>query len=40
MLVRHLEEQEVGQLLDIVAVGEAVVTEDVAIVPELLDNLC
>ena len=39
LLVRHLEEQQVGELLDVVAVGEAVVAEDVAVVPELLDDL-
>ena len=37
LLVRHLEEQEVRQLLDIVAIADAVVAEDVAIVPEALD---
>jgi hypothetical protein len=35
----HLEEEQVGELLDVVAVGEAVVAEDIAVVPELLDNL-
>ncbi|MEA2594697.1 MAG: hypothetical protein QOF01_1166, partial [Thermomicrobiales bacterium] len=35
----HLEEEEVGELLDVVAVGEAVVAADVAIVPEFLDDL-
>ena len=39
LLVGHLEEQQVRQLLDVVAVGEAVVAEDVAVVPELLDDL-
>ena len=38
-LVGHLEEEQVGQLLDVIAVGEAVVTEEVAVVPELLDKL-
>jgi hypothetical protein len=38
-LVGHLEEEEVGQLLDVVAVGEAVVAQDVAVVPEFLDDL-
>jgi len=38
-LVRHLEEQELGQLLDVVAVGETVVAEDVAGVPEFGDEL-
>ena len=38
LLVGHLEEQQVRQLLDVVAVGEAVVAKDVAVVPELLDQ--
>jgi hypothetical protein len=38
LLVGHLEEEEVGELLDVVAVGEAVVAEDVAIVPLLLNT--
>ena len=39
LLVRHLQEEQEGELLDVVAVGEAVVAEDVAVVPELLDDL-
>ena len=39
LLVGHLEEEQVRELLDVVAVGEAVVAEDVAVVPELLDDL-
>ena len=38
-LVRHLQEEQVGELLDVVAVGQAVVAQDVAVVPELLDDL-
>jgi hypothetical protein len=38
-LVGHFEEEQEGELLDVVAVGEAVVAEQVAVVPELLDNL-
>jgi len=38
-LVGHLEEQQVGELLDVVPVGEAVVAEDIAIVPEFGDHL-
>ena len=38
LLVGHLQEQQVGQLLDVVAVREAVVAEDVAVVPELRDE--
>ena len=37
-LVGHLEKQQVRQLLDIVAVAHAVVAEDVAVVPELLND--
>ena len=39
LLVRHLQEQQERQLLDVVAVGQAVVPQDVAVVPELLDEL-
>ena len=35
-LIVHFEEEEVGELLDVVAVGEAVVAEDGAVVPEAL----
>ncbi len=38
LLIRHLEKEEEGQLLDIVPIGEAVIPEDVAVVPELLDK--
>ncbi len=38
-LVGHLEEEQVGELLDVVAVGEPVVAEQIAVVPELLDDL-
>ena len=37
-LVGHLEEQQIGELLDVVAVGHAVVAQDVAVVPEFLDD--
>jgi hypothetical protein len=39
LLVRHFEEQQERQLLDIVAVGEPVVAQDVAVVPEFLNQL-
>src|ERR671926_1486893 len=39
LLVGHLEEEQVGELLNVVAVGEAVVAEQVAVAPELLDDL-
>ena len=37
LLVRHFQEQQKRQLLDVIAVGQAVVAQDVAVVPELLD---
>jgi len=37
--MRHLEEQQVSELLDVVAVREAVISKEVAVVPELLDKL-
>src|SRR5208337_4184749 len=36
MLVGHLEEEEEGELLDVVAVAHSVIAEDVAEVPEFL----
>ena len=38
LLVGHLQEKEVGELLHIVAVAHAVVSEDIAVVPEPLDD--
>ena len=40
LLVGHLEEEQVGELLDIVAIGDAVVPQDVAVVPQALDDGC
>ena len=37
-LVGHLEEEQEGELLQVVLVGEPVVAEDVAVGPELLDQ--
>jgi hypothetical protein len=37
-LVRHLEEQQVGELLDVVAIAHPVVAQEVAVVPDLLDE--
>ena len=37
-LVHHLEEDEVGELLQVVAVGQPGVAQDVAVVPELLPD--
>jgi len=39
LLMGHLEKEQEGQLLHVVAVGEPVIAEDVAVVPEFLDNL-
>ena len=38
-LIRHLEEQQIGELLDVVAVGEPIIAKEVAVVPQLLDDL-
>src|SRR3989338_6882938 len=37
-LVGHLEEQQVCQLFDVVTVAHPVVAQDVAVVPEFLDD--
>ncbi len=39
LLIRHLEEQQKRQLLHIIAVGQTVIAENVAVIPELLDEL-
>lgn len=38
LLVGHFEEQQVGELFDVVAIADAIVAEDVAVVPEFLDD--
>ena len=38
LLVGHFQEQQVSQLLDVVAVGQPVVAKNVAVVPELLNQ--
>jgi len=38
-LLRHLEEEQVGELGDVLMVGHAVVLEDVAEVPEFADDV-
>jgi len=38
LLVVHLEEEQVGELLHVVAVGHAVVAQDVAVVPQALHD--
>src|SRR5437867_2736228 len=37
-LVGHLEEQQEGELLEVILVGEPVVAQDVAVRPEFLDD--
>ena len=37
-LVGHLEKQQIRQLLDVVAIAHPVVAEDVAVVPEFLND--
>ena len=38
-LIHHLEEDEVGELLQVVAVGQPGVPQDVAVVPQLLADV-
>src|ERR1022692_2712089 len=38
LLVRHFQEQQKRQLLHVIAVGQAVIPQDVAVVPELLNK--
>ncbi len=40
LLVRHLEEEKVRELLDVVAIREAIIAQDVAVAPQLLDQGC
>ena len=37
-LMRHLQEKQIGELFQVVAVGKPGITQDVAVVPELLDD--
>ncbi len=39
LLVRHFQEQKKRQLLDVIAVGKTIIPKNVAVVPELLDQL-
>ena len=39
LLIRHLEKKQKRELLDIVAVRQPVVAQDVAVVPEFLNEL-
>lgn len=38
VLVIHLEKEQVGELFHVIAIGDAIVTQDVAVVPEALDD--
>jgi hypothetical protein len=38
LLVGHLEEQQVSELLDVIAITDPIVPQDVAVVPKTLDN--
>ena len=38
MLIGHLEEHPFGELLDVVAIAHPVITQDVAVVPKLLND--
>ena len=35
----HLEEEQIGELLDVIAVAHPVIAEDVTVVPEFLDDV-
>src|ERR1022692_1024456 len=37
--VVHLEEEKIGELLDVIAVGDSVVAEQVAVVPDFVDEI-
>ena len=39
LLIRHLKEEQKRQLLDVVAVRQPVIAQDVAVIPEFLDEL-
>jgi hypothetical protein len=38
-LVVHLEEEKISELLDVVAVGDPVIAEEVAVVPDFVDEI-
>jgi hypothetical protein len=38
-LVVHFEKQKIGELLDVVAVGDAVIAKQVAVVPDFVDEI-
>ena len=37
-LVRHFEKEQIGELLDIIAVAHPIVAKNVTVVPEFLDD--
>jgi hypothetical protein len=37
-LVVHLEEEKIGELFDVVAVGDPIVAKQVAVIPDLVDE--
>ena len=37
-LIRHLEKQQIRQLFDIIAITHPVVSQDVTVIPEFLDD--
>jgi hypothetical protein len=38
-LVVHFEEEEIGELLDVIAVRDAVIAEKIAVVPDFGDEI-
>jgi hypothetical protein len=40
LLIRHFEEEQKRELLDIITIGETIIAKDVAVVPQLLNEWC
>lgn len=38
ILIVHFQEDEIGKLLDVIAIGNAVVAQDIAVVPDALND--
>jgi hypothetical protein len=38
-LIVHFEEEKIGELLDVIAVGDSVIAEQVALVPDFVDEI-
>jgi hypothetical protein len=36
--IRHFEEEQIGKLFDIIAVADAVIPQDIAVVPQALGH--